>query len=97
LKSTICDFGGAGPPTLRYGVLKGCFVLEINSVAQVVGPEARKGESITLYTVRSLDPTRVPSPRQLPTNHDPAVAARGYQLNKPSHLPLALSPALHFH
>jgi hypothetical protein len=44
------------------------------------------------YAVRSSDPTRVLSPRQLPTDHDCAVSIRGYQIDQPSHLPLALSP-----
>ena len=47
------------------------------------------------YAVRSSDPTRVLSPRQLPTDHDCAVSTRGYQSDQPSHLPLSLSPALH--
>src|SRR5215831_9023181 len=46
------------------------------------------------YAVRSSDPTRVLSPRQLPTDHDCAVPTRGYQTDQPSHLPLFLSPAL---
>ncbi len=48
----------------------------------------------TFYAVRSSSPTRVPSPRQLPTDHDCAVSTRGYQSDQPSHLPLVLSPAL---
>jgi hypothetical protein len=47
------------------------------------------------YAVRSSDPTRVFSPRQLPTDHDCAVSTRGYQIDQPSHLPLTVSPALH--
>jgi len=46
------------------------------------------------YAVRSHGPTRVLSPRQLPTDHDYAVPTRGYQSDQPSHLPLFLSPAL---
>ena len=45
------------------------------------------------YAVRCLHPTRVPSQRQLPTDHDCAVSTRGYQSDQPSHLPLVLSPA----
>jgi hypothetical protein len=37
------------------------------------------------YAVRSSDPTRVLSPRQLPTDHDCAVPTRGYQIDQPSH------------
>jgi len=44
--------------------------------------------------VRLLSPIRVPSPRQLPTDHDCAVSTRGYQSDQPSHWPLVLSPAL---
>jgi hypothetical protein len=32
--------------------------------------------------------TRAASPRQLPTDHDYAVATREYQSDQPSHLPL---------
>lgn len=46
------------------------------------------------YAVRCLHPTRVPSQRQLPTDHDYAVPTRGYQSDQPSHLPLVPSPAL---
>ena len=46
------------------------------------------------YAVRLSRPTRVLSPRQLPTDHDYAVSTRGYQSDQPSHLPLVLSPAL---
>ena len=42
----------------------------------------------------SIPRPRVPSPRQLPTDHDCAVPTRGYQSDQPSHLPLGLSPAL---
>jgi hypothetical protein len=48
----------------------------------------------TFYAIRSLDPIRVLSPRQLPTGHDYAVATRGYSSDQPSLLPLALSSAL---
>src|SRR3954464_11530581 len=47
------------------------------------------------YAVRYSYPTRVPNQRQLPTDHDCAVSTRGYQSDQPSHLPLALLPALH--
>lgn len=47
------------------------------------------------YAVRSSDPTRVPSPRQLPTDQDCAVPTRGYQIDQPSHSPLSLPPALY--
>ncbi len=46
------------------------------------------------YAVRLSSPTRVSSPRQLPTDHDYAVPTRGYQSDQPSHSPLVLSPAL---
>jgi len=47
-----------------------------------------------LYAVRSCDPIRVSSPRQLPTDHDCAVPTREYQSDQPSQGPLLLSPAL---
>ena len=46
------------------------------------------------YVVRLRSPTRVLSPRQLPTDHDCAVPTRGYQSDQPSQLPLLLSPDL---
>src|SRR5262245_15501595 len=46
------------------------------------------------YAVRYFYPTRVPSQRQLPTDHDCAVPTRGYQSDQPSHLPLVSSQAL---
>jgi hypothetical protein len=46
------------------------------------------------YAERSNHRTRVPSQRQLPTDHDCAVPTRGYQRDQPSHLPLVPSPAL---
>ena len=48
----------------------------------------------TLDAVRLHRPTRVLSPRQLPTDHDCAVPTRGYQSDQPSHLPVVLLPAL---
>src|SRR5437016_2434264 len=48
----------------------------------------------TFYVVWLPSPIRVPSPRQLPTDHDCAVSTRGYQTDQPSHRPLVLSPAL---
>jgi hypothetical protein len=36
------------------------------------------------YAVRPTDPTRAPSPRQLPTDHDPAVPTRVYQSDQSS-------------
>lgn len=36
------------------------------------------------YAVRSTDPTRAPSPRQLPTDHDHAVSTREYQSDQSS-------------
>ena len=48
----------------------------------------------TFYAVRLHRPTRVLSPRQLPTDHDCAVPTRGYQSDQPSHLPVVLLPAL---
>lgn len=47
-----------------------------------------------LYAVRSSDPIRVLSPRQLPTDPDCAVPTREYQSDQPSQWPLLLSPAL---
>lgn len=46
------------------------------------------------YAERTLFPTRAPSPRQLPTDHDCAVPTRGYQSDQPSHSPLVSSPEL---
>jgi hypothetical protein len=46
------------------------------------------------YAARPFSPTRVLSPRQLPTDHDYAVPTRGYQSDQPSHSPRVLSPAL---
>src|SRR5581483_1349808 len=43
------------------------------------------------YAVRSSDPIRVLSPRQLPTDHDCAVPTREYQSDQPSHSLLVLS------
>jgi hypothetical protein len=43
------------------------------------------------YAVRSSYPTRVPSSRQLPTNHNCAVSTRGYQSDPSSPLLLVLS------
>ena len=39
------------------------------------------------YAVRSPDPTRALSPRQLPTDHDPAVPTREYQSDQSSRMP----------
>src|SRR5437016_7564636 len=50
----------------------------------------------TFYVVRLPSPTRAPSPRLLPTDHDYAVSTRGYQSDQPSHWPLVLSPARPF-
>ncbi len=36
------------------------------------------------YAVRPPGPTRAPSPRQLPTDHDPAVPTRVYQSDQSS-------------
>ena len=44
--------------------------------------------------VRFSNPTRVLSPRQLPTDHDYAVSTRGYQSDQPSLFPHRLLPAL---
>ena len=43
------------------------------------------------YAVRIPNPTRAPSPRQLPTNHVPAVSTRAYQCDQPSRLLLGCS------
>ena len=44
----------------------------------------RKGESSMVLCGRSSDRTRADSPRQLPTDHDYAVATREYQSDQPS-------------
>src|SRR5690349_5009953 len=45
------------------------------------------------YAIRPCARTRVPSPRQLPTDHDCAVPTRGYQSDQPSHLLLPATRA----
>jgi hypothetical protein len=49
------------------------------------------------YAVRPCRPIRVPSPRQLPTDHDCAIWTRGYQSDQPSHLPLPCHPLCILH
>ena len=44
------------------------------------------------YAERFPDPTRVLSPRQLPTDHDPAVPTREYQSDQSSRIPLGCHP-----
>ena len=44
------------------------------------------------YAVRATAPTRAPSPRQLPTDHDYAVPTREYQSDQSSRLLLRCHP-----
>ena len=43
-----------------------------------------KRRTLLFYAVRFPDPTRAPSPRQLPTDHDHAVPTREYQSDQSS-------------
>jgi hypothetical protein len=61
-----------------------------------VAIEEHRGRRILENTMRqAFSPTRAPSPRQLPTDHDYAVSTREYQSDQPSqkllNRPLALS------
>ena len=68
---------------------------DIHSAGDRIRAHGKENPAI-FYAVRLSSPTRVPSPRQLPTDHDYAVPTRGYQSDQPSLSPLVLSPALCF-